>query len=89
MKYIILPPLKLIGAILLTLCGLFCTILLIVVSLIWDLSWPTKEDFEFTLKNTDIIVSPYYKKNPNYFGEIFYKTFFHYAWNIKNKNYVY
>jgi len=81
MKYILMPILKLIWAILLTLvCGICVTIGFTVLTL-----WTLKLDFDWTvIADTQSHTSPYWIPNEKYGKCVEFKTVFHFIWGIKS-----
>lgn len=87
MKIIILPILKFLWAILLV-C--FYTIVFSAITIVWIL-WhfkiPKKDFFEIKLKPMEENLSPYFKRNRNAIGKIYYfKTIYHCIFGIQDES---
>lgn len=80
MKFIILPILKFAWAIVLTLIATSFYILCGGMVFIWEFNLRA-EDFKYSTYDVGG-VSPYWKRNPNYFGAYTFKTMYHYIWGI-------
>jgi len=81
MKYIILPLLDFIWALLFTLIWLIFTPFVVIVWVVWDFSFKYK--FEVRQYNGPIYIewSPYTKVP--FEGRLYFKSYFHYIWNIR------
>lgn len=84
MKLLIIPILKFVWAILLTIGHTLTIIVGFPLSVIWHFNFDY--DWEYRL-NTRLSFgeSPYYDRNPNFFGLITFKTYYHYIWGIESK----
>ena len=87
MKIILIPFFKLIWAVILTLFQLFVHITLgpicFIIYFLWDFKIIPSTFWEYRMTTSELNYSPYYRRNPNHFGLIKFKTIFHYIWNIK------
>lgn len=79
MKYIILPILKFIWALLLTITFASLYNIICLLGIVWNLKIE-KDQFTYQYRDDhDMEYSPYYNHKSTYY----FKTVYHYIWNIK------
>lgn len=87
MKYIVIPMVKFIGAILFTVMALILHLVFVPIVILWEWEWPGKDFFEWDYDPRSVAGSNawtiYYKRNPNSFEKVYFKSVFHFIWNIR------
>jgi hypothetical protein len=85
MKYIIVPPIKFIGAIFYTVLMLIVEVSHITFYLLWNLKGLPCDFFKYKYDCLDVgsSITFYYKRNPNNWHPVYFKSIFHFIWNIQ------
>jgi hypothetical protein len=89
MKYIIIPIIKFVWAIILTIFIFFLNVFNVLIEAVWNATLTKGTAFEIeevSHYDEDNCLSPYVEIPKRWGNRIYYKTYFHYIWGIKMKN---
>jgi hypothetical protein len=83
MKYIILPILKFIWALILTIIYSIGKFIFLPLHLLWEFNLTNFWSYSWYGDKADDILSPYWQPNSYIEKRYYFKSYYHYIWNIK------
>lgn len=88
MKYLIVPVFKILWAIPCLMFSLSVLIITTVIYTLWNFKFPPKKSFVYTyVTASDFNWSPFYKRNPNYYGAVEFPSELHYIFGLQENWY--